>query len=259
MFRKNPKAQITEYEWMPSDIRKYFQNNFFKLKEESLNKYKKHQLTKDDIFYVLAKDYYDHGASLEDEEDEDGEPVPNSTDGLNWEEINDKFSVQFVSCTVYDKDFNRKNPKVFIHPEDFELRKYTSGYFESDGNLFVTKRGFNQHNYGKGVSSSEYIMNTVMLINHDYTRVPKFEMGVFVEHPFRAKEIREKIRQVVDLEKPFNILTKQYVIVNDDLYKNPILKYTENIVGYYDLQLNKLVVLNSGKIAKKLERLYESS
>jgi len=257
MFRKNPKSFITEYEWRSSDIRKYFQDNFFRMKEESLGKYKKDQLTKDDIFYVLTRDYYDHGGQLEDEKDEDGDPIYNSTEGLNWEELNDKFSVQFVSCIVYDKDFNRKNPKVFIHPGDFELRKYTSGYFESDGDLFITKRNFNQHNYGKGVSSSEYCMYTVMLLNKEYTTAPKLEMGVFIEYPFKSKEIREKIRQVVDLEKPFNILTKQYVIVNDNLYKNPILKYMENIVGYYDLQSNKLVVLNSGKIAKKLERLYE--
>lgn len=263
MFRKNPKSQITDYQWEPSDIRKYFQGNFFKLKEESLDKYKKDQLTKDDIFYVLNKDWYDHGFLLKGkdllkgEEDEYGDTLSTSTEGLSWEEIPDKFPVQFVSCIQYDRDFNKKNTKAFIHPDDFELRKYTSGYFESDGNLFITKRGFNQHNYGKGVSSSEYIMSEVMRINHDYLVAPKFEMGVFVEYPFNVKEIREKIRQVVYLEKPFNILTKQYVIVNDNLYKNPILKYMDNIVGYYDLQSNKLVVLNSGKVSKKLERLYE--
>ena len=181
MFRKNPKAKITEYEWMSSDIRKYFQHNFFKLREECLSKYKKDQLTKDDIFYVLTRDYYGHGSLLKDEEDEDGEPLSNSTEGLSWEEMPDNFPVQFVSCVQYDKDFNKKNLKAFIHPDDFELRKYTSGYFEIGRNLFITIRKFNQHNYGKGVSASEYCMYAVILLNHEYTTAPKLEMGVFIE------------------------------------------------------------------------------
>ena len=242
MFHR--KSQLTEYTWTTSDVRKYFQNSYFKLKKESLFKYK--DLDKTDILFVLNRNY-----DLDFYEDEDSDDF----EFKYWEDFSD-IEVSNVTVNVFSKDFSLKKEHVFIDPDDLLLRKYSSGYFESNGNLHLVFRAYNGHNYSKGVGTQEYKMKNIIQ-RSNYNGDISILNGIFVEYPFNEKLIRKKIEDVVSLENPYGILTKKYVLVNSNTHEFPILKYMDRTVGWYDLNENKLKVFVEGEMADKLRNLYE--